>query len=67
MVVSQNRGDPNIGPQNTMTLIMGTPKMVPLILGNLHINIVMTWGHRETGSRTKYNMIFGLKLRPKYF
>ena len=29
MVVSQNRG-----PQNTIILIMGTPKMVPPILGN---------------------------------
>ena len=33
-VVSQNRGTPI---QNTIVLIMGTPKMVPLVLGNPHI------------------------------
>ena len=33
LVVSQNRG-PQYSPQNTIVLIMGTPKMVPLILGN---------------------------------
>ena len=32
-VVSLNRG-PQYRPQNTIVLIMGTPKMVPLILGN---------------------------------
>ena len=31
MVVSQN---PQYRPQNTIILIIGTPKMVPLILGN---------------------------------
>ena len=30
MVVSLNRGHPNLDPDNTI----GTPKMVPLILGN---------------------------------
>ena len=33
MVVSQNKGDPNIA-QNSIVLIMGTPRMVPPILGN---------------------------------
>ena len=37
MVVSQNRGDPQYRPQNAITLIFGTPKMVPVILGNPHI------------------------------
>ena len=37
MVVSQNRGTPNIDPQSTIVLIIGTPKKEPLILGNLHI------------------------------
>ena len=32
MVVSVNRGT-----QNTIILIMGTPKMVPLMFGNIHI------------------------------
>ena len=36
MVVSQNRG-PQFRPQNTIVLIIGTPKMVPLILGNPQI------------------------------
>ena len=35
-VVSQNRG-PQYRPQNTIVLIIGTPKMVPLILGNPHL------------------------------
>ena len=37
MVVSQNRGDPNIDPQYTIVLIMGTPNRVPLISGNPHM------------------------------
>ena len=37
MVVSQNKG-PQYGPQNTIALIMGTPKMVLLILGNPHMH-----------------------------
>ena len=37
MVVSQNRG-PQYGPQNIMVLIIGTPRMVPLILGNSHVD-----------------------------
>ena len=39
MVVSLNRetGDPNIDPKNTIVLIIGIPKTVPLILGNPHI------------------------------
>ena len=36
MVVSQNEGT-QYRPQNIIVLIIGTPKMVPLILGNLHI------------------------------
>ena len=36
MVVSQI-GGPQYRPQNTIILIMGTPKMVPLILGNPHM------------------------------
>ena len=34
IVVSLNRGEPNIDPQNTIVLTIGTPKMVPIILGN---------------------------------
>ena len=37
LVVSQNRGTQIYRPQYTMVLIMGTPKMVPLILGNPHL------------------------------
>ena len=36
MVVSQNKGT-QYRPQNTIVLIIGTPKMVPLILGNPQI------------------------------
>ena len=36
MVVSQNKGS-QYRPQDTITLIIGTPKKVPLILGNPHI------------------------------
>ena len=36
MLVSQNRGS-QYRPPNTIALIMGTPKMVPLILGNPQI------------------------------
>ena len=36
MVVSQNRG-PQYEPHYTIVLIIGTPKKVPLILGNPHI------------------------------
>ena len=36
MVVSQNKGT-QYRPQNIIVPIMGTPKMVPLILGNPHI------------------------------
>ena len=36
MVFSQNRGTQH-GPPNTIILIMGSPKKVPLILGNPHI------------------------------
>ena len=35
-VVFQNRGTPCV-PQNTLIFIMGTPKRVPLILGNPHV------------------------------
>ena len=40
MVVSLNRG-PQYRPQNTIILIIGTPKKVPLILGNRHIGIIL--------------------------
>ena len=36
MVDFQNRGTP-IQTQNTIVLIMGTPKKVPLFLGNPHM------------------------------
>ena len=36
VVVSQNRG-PQYRPQNTIILYTGTPKMVPLFLGNPHV------------------------------
>ena len=29
--------NPNIDPKNTIVLVMGTPKKVPLILGNPHM------------------------------
>ena len=35
MVVSQNKGTPI--SQNIITLIIGTPKKVPLLLGNPHM------------------------------
>ena len=37
MVVSQNRGTQKQRPQNTIVLIIGTPKKVPLLLGNPYI------------------------------
>ena len=48
MVVSQNEGA-QYRPQNTIVLIIWTPKKVPLILGNPHIpsvlaNPVEAWG-----------------------
>ena len=36
MVVSQSKGT-QYGPQNTIVLIIWTPKKVPLILGNPHM------------------------------
>ena len=39
MVVSRNKG-PQHRPQHTIVLIIGTPKMVPLILGNPHIRLI---------------------------
>ena len=51
MVIYQIRG-PQYRPQNTIILIIGTPKMVPLILGNpphihiyIYIYIHMHWVH----------------------
>ena len=41
MVVSLNKGDPNIDPQNTTVLNIGTPKMVPLMLGNSPIEALL--------------------------
>ena len=38
MEVFQNRGT-RYRPQNTIILIIGIPRMVPLILGNPHIYI----------------------------
>ena len=38
MVLSQNRG-PQYRPQNTIVLIIGIPKKVPLILGNPQISM----------------------------
>ena len=35
LVVSQNMGTPNFTPTNTKVLIIGTPKKVHMILGNL--------------------------------
>ena len=40
MVASLKWGDPNIGLQNTIILILGTPEKVPLISGNPHINAI---------------------------
>ena len=44
MVVSQNKGTP-IQTQNTIVLIVGTPKKVTLILGNLHVeqDYILLW------------------------
>ena len=39
MVVSINKGTPIYTPQNIISHIMGTPKMVLLIFGNPHIYI----------------------------
>ena len=44
MVVSQNKGT-QYRPQNTIVLIMGTPKKVPLILGNTHMIPIRDNGH----------------------
>ena len=45
MVVSQNKGTP-------IFLIMGTPKKVPLVLGNLHIyKIIIVAINRHTSCR----------------
>ena len=35
VVDSRKKGGPNIDPQNTIVLFMGTLEKVPLILGNL--------------------------------
>ena len=43
MVVSQTR-DPQKRPQYATILIMGTPKMVPLILGNPYITPILAKG-----------------------
>ena len=49
MVVSQNSG-PQYRPQYTIVLLMGTPKLVPLIWGNPHMEtgnkmgLVEGWG-----------------------
>ena len=40
MAASVNRGtmgDPNVGPKNTIVLIMVSPKKVCLLLGNPHL------------------------------
>ena len=44
VVVSQNKGTP-ISTQNTIVLIMGIPKMVPLILGNPHFTMQIRLCH----------------------
>ena len=63
MVVSPKQGEPQCRPQNTTVLIMGTPKMVPLIMGNPQIkfgssglrvsqsrfSVVKHWGFRFEG------------------
>ena len=36
-------GGPQYGPQNTIVLIMGTPKKEPLILGSPHVELQGTW------------------------
>ena len=41
LVVSQNRG-PQYRPQNIIILIIGTPKKVPIILVNFHLEIHCT-------------------------
>ena len=40
LVVAQN-GEPQYRPQNVIIRIMGTPKKVPLILRNPHIDLNM--------------------------
>ena len=49
---------PQYRPQNTIVLIIGTPKKVPLILGNPHIDstrwvMELLQGHQE-GIRTLF-------------
>ena len=55
LVLSLNRGGPQYRPQNTTVLIMGTPKMVPLILVNPHLGAevlkVLRWGVLEWNRR----------------
>ena len=48
MVLSENRGT-QYRPQNTKVLIIGTPKMVPLIWGNSHISKYLKrfWDYRR--------------------
>ena len=42
LVVSGNKGT-QYRPQNTIVLIIGTPKKVPIILGNPHLGITVPW------------------------
>ena len=40
LVLFPKIGGPRKGPPNTTVLIFGTPKKVPLILGNYHLSVV---------------------------
>ena len=51
LVVSLNKGT-QYRPQNTIILIMGTPKKVPLILGNYHLVLPANACHLQLVSRS---------------
>ena len=49
MVVSQSNEYPTIGPQILESLLLGAPKMVPLILGNPQILAAQVLLHLHVG------------------
>ena len=59
MVVSQNKGT-QYRPQYTIVLIIGTPKKVPLILGNPHISRASLWRSERTGGDLRWKHLYGV-------